>query len=217
MTRVLIWNENLHEQTDERMRAIYPSGIHGALAEALEGMELRTATFFDAEQGLADLDVDVLVFWAHKRHKELRDDLADRIVQRVHEGMGLVALHSSHFSKPFTRLMGTSCSLKWRVPGGRERLWVIEPKHAIAEGLPECIEIDEEEMYGEPFDVPSPDELVMISSFPAGGEVFRSGCCYRRRDGRVFYLRPGHETYPTYHHPHVRRAILNGAKWAAAR
>lgn len=217
MTRVLIWNENLHERTDERVRAIYPRGIHGALAEALEGMEVRTATFDDHEQGLGDLDVDVLVFWAHKRHRELRDDLADRIVSRVHEGMGLVALHSSHFSKPFTRLMGTSCSLKWNEDGGREHIWIVEPTHPIAEGLPERIELDGEEMYGERFDVPPPDELVMISSFPKGGEVFRSGCCYRRGGGRVFYFRPGHETYPTYHHPQVRRAIRNGANWAASR
>lgn len=214
MTRVLVWNENRHEQTTPAVRAVYPRGMHGAIADALRGLDVRTATFDDPEQGLGDLRCDVLVFWAHATHQELRDDLADRIVARVHEGMGLVALHSAHFSKPFMRLMGTSCGLKWRIPGGRERLWVVEPTHPIAAGIPECINLDEEEMYGERFDIPPPDELVFISSFP-GGEVFRSGCCFRRGRGKIFYFRPGHETYPSYHHPHVGRVLRNAAEWAA--
>ncbi len=220
--RVTVWNENRVDVLDDRVRAIYPRGMHGAIAEALvaPGLTVRVATFDEPHHGLsrAVLDeTDVLVFWAHAAHDELPDSIAEQIVARVEAGMGFVALHSAHLSKPFRLLMGTSCSLQWRVDGGREVLWVIEPSHPIAAGLPACIEIGEEEMYGERFDVPAPDALVLISSFPAGGEVFRSGCCYQRGAGRVFYFRPGHETYPTYHHPLVQRVILNAVRWTSSR
>jgi trehalose utilization protein len=137
-------------------------------------------------------------------------------VQRhvVDGGMGLIVLHSGHYSKIFTRLMGSTCNLKWREAGERERVWVVEPGHPIAAGLPEHFEIEHEEMYGERFDIPAPDTLVMVSWFQ-GGEVFRSGCCYTRGRGRIFYFRPGHESFPTYHHPHVRKVIANAVAWAA--
>jgi trehalose utilization protein len=128
--------------------------------------------------------------------------------------MGLIVLHSGHHSKIFRTLMGTTCNLKWREADEHERLWVIETGHPIADGLPEHWEIEREEMYGEQFDIPAPDTLVFISWFP-GGEVFRSGCCFYRGRGKIFYFRPGHETYPTYFDANVRRVIANAARWVA--
>jgi trehalose utilization protein len=217
--RVTVWNEFRHERANEAVRAHYPDGIHEALAAPLRaaGHEVRTATLDEPEHGLPEAVLaatDVLLWWGHKAHAEVADAVVDRVQARVLAGMGLIALHSAHFSKIFKRLMGTSCDLKWRVAGERERLWVVEPGHPIAAGLPERIEVAPEEMYGEPFDVPAPEELVFLSWFE-GGEVFRSGCCYRRGLGRVFYFRPGHETYPTYHHPLVQRVLQNAVTWAA--
>lgn len=215
--RVLVWNEHRHERQNPAVAAIYPDGIHGAIAGALRdgALEVRTGTLDEPQQGLADLDwADVLVWWGHLAHDEVADDAVDRIQARVLGGMGLIALHSAHYSKPFKRLMGTSCALKWREADDRERLWVVAPDHPIAAGLGEYVEIEREEMYGEFFDVPAPDTLVLVSWF-TGGEVFRSGAAYTRGRGRIFYFRPGHETYPTYHHPDVRRVILNAARWAA--
>ena len=215
--RVLVWNEHRHERQNPAVAAIYPDGIHGTIAGALRdgGLEVRTGTLDEPQQGLADLDwADVLVWWGHLAHDEVADDAVDRIQARVLGGMGLIALHSAHYSRPFKRLMGTSCALKWREADDRERLWVVAPDHPIAAGLGEYVEIEREEMYGEFFDVPAPDSLVLVSWF-TGGEVFRSGAAYTRGRGRIFYFRPGHETSPTYHHPDVRRVILNAARWAA--
>lgn len=217
--RVTVWNEFRHERANETVRAHYPDGIHEALAAPLRaaGHEVRTGTLDEPEHGLTEpvlAATDVLLWWGHKAHAEVADAVVDRVQVRVLAGMGLIALHSAHFSKIFKRLMGTSCDLKWRVAGERERLWVVDPGHPIAAGLPERIEVAPEEMYGEPFDVPAPEELVLVSWFE-GGEVFRSGCCYRRGLGRVFYFRPGHETYPTYHHPLVQRVLQNAVIWAA--
>ncbi len=212
-----VWNEYRHERQDDRARAVYPHGIHGAIAGFLDnaGLTVRTATLDEPEHGLPGAmleETDVLLWWGHVAHAEVADEVVDRVQQRVLDGMGLVVLHSGHFSKLFKRLMGTSCDLKWR-HDDLERLWVVAPGHPIVEGIGEYIEL-EEEMYGEPFDIPQPDELVFVSWF-GGGEVFRSGCCYRRGKGRIFYFRPGHETNPTYHHPDVQRVILNAVHWAA--
>ncbi len=215
--RVTIWNEHRHEREDPNVAKIYPTGIHGALAEAIQGddVEVRIATLDAPDHGLPEdimNNTDVLLWWAHIAHDEVPDELVERIHARVLDGMGLIALHSAHFSKIFKRLMGTGCDLKWR-HDDRERLWVASPGHPIAEGIGEYIEL-EEEMYGEPFDVPPPDELVFISWF-GGGEVFRSGCCYTRGRGRIFYFRPGHEQNPSYHHPDIRRVINNAVHWAS--
>jgi len=220
MIRVLIWNENRHERSDPKVAAIYPDGIHAAIAEPLRhesDMTVRTATLDEPEHGLtaAALDpTDVLVWWGHMAHEEVSDAVAERVQQRVLQGMGLVVLHSAHMSKPFTRLMGTSCLLRWREAGEKERLWVVEPGHPIAVGLGPWFEITHEEMYGERFDVPSPEATVFISWF-AGGNVFRSGCCYTRGKGRIFYFRPGHETFPTYKQREVQVVIRNAVRWAA--
>ncbi len=217
--RVTVWNEFRHERSNPAVAAVYPDGIHEALAAPLRaaGHAMRTATLDEPEHGLGG-DVlaatDVLVWWGHKAHHEVKDAVAEQVCARVLDGMGLIALHSAHFSKPFTRLMGTSCGLKWRVADEREHLWVVAPGHPIVAGLPERIDLAQEEMYGEHFDIPAPDELVLVSWFQ-GGEVFRSGCCFRRGRGRIFYFRPGHETYPTYHQATIQRVIANAVGWAA--
>ncbi|MBA2717758.1 MAG: ThuA domain-containing protein [Chloroflexi bacterium] len=213
MTRVTVWSEHRQERSDPAVAAVYPDGIHAAIAAGLAdaGFDVRTATLDEPEHGLSDgvlAATDVLTWWGHVAHAEVDDAIVDRVQQRVLDGMGLIVLHSGHHSKIFRRLMGTSADLHWREAGERERIWVIDRSHPIADGLGESFVIDEEEMYGEPFDVPAPDQLVLISWFE-GGEVFRSGCCYSRGRGRIFYFRPGHETHPTYVQPAVRRVISN--------
>jgi trehalose utilization protein len=215
--RVTIWNEYRHERSDEQVAKIYPQGMHAVLAAALTrgGFEVGSATLDEPEHGLSDevLDnTDVLLWWGHAAHDEVSDETVEKVQRRVLGGMGLIVLHSGHFSKIFKKLMGTTCDLKWR-HDDIERLWVVAPGHPIAEGLGEYIEL-EEEMYGEPFDVPQPDELVFVSWF-GGGEVFRSGLCYRRGRGRIFYFRPGHEENPSYHNQDVQRVIQNAVRWAA--
>lgn len=218
--RVTVWNEGVHEKTHEEIRKVYPDGMHSVLGNALKeaGFEVRTATLDDDDQhGLSEkvlAETDVLTWWGHMAHDRVKDEVAARVQKRVLEGMGLIVLHSGHMSKPFLRLMGTTGALKWREIGERERLWLVNPSHPIAQGLPEQIVIEHEEMYGEHFDIPAPDELVYVSWFQ-GGEVFRSGCCWRRGLGKVFYFRPGHESYPTYYQKEVQQVIINGVKWAA--
>jgi trehalose utilization protein len=217
--RVTIWNEYRHERENPEIGKIYPEGIHKALAGGLQerGFSLRTATLDEPEHGLTAAvlaETDVLIWWGHKAHPEVSDEIVDRVQARVLEGMGLVVLHSAHYSKIFQRMMGTTCNLKWREVGEKERIWVVEPGHPIAAGLPTYLEIDQEEMYGEHFDIPAPDTLVFVSWFE-GGEVFRSGCCYHRGSGKIFYFRPGHETYPTYYNKQVLQVIGNAVHWAA--
>ncbi|AJY76989.1 ThuA domain-containing protein [Paenibacillus beijingensis] len=219
--RVTVWNEYRHEKQNEHVASIYPQGIHHAIAGYLmkdDAVEVRTAVLDEPEHGLTDevlAGTDVLIWWGHLAHGEVRDDIVEKVRGRVLDGMGLIVLHSGHGSKIFERLLGTRTgSLKWRDDGEKERLWVIEHGHPIAEGLGEYIEIPKEEMYGERFEIPAPDELVFISWFE-GGEVFRSGCCYRRGKGKLFYFRPGHETFPIYHHPDVLKVINNAVHWAS--
>ena len=218
--RVTVWNEFRHEQQNEEIRKLYPDGMHGAIAEALNAepdLTARVATLDEPEHGLTEevlSQTDVLTWWGHIAHGDVQDEIVDRVHKRVLDGLGLVVLHSGHFSKIFTKLMGQSCNLKWREAAEKERLWVIDHAHPITRGLPDYIELPQTEMYGEPFGIPQPDELVFVSWFE-GGEVFRSGCCYHRGRGRVFYFRPGHETYPIFYDEHVLRVIANSVRWAA--
>lgn len=222
MINVTIWNEHLHEQRNEVVRKIYPEGIHGAITKGLQSLgnfKIRTATLGDPEHGLTQTVLDsteVLLWWGHLAHNQVSDQVVERIQLQVLSGMGLIVLHSGHYAKVFKRLMGTSCSLKWREAGERERLWNLCPNHPIMRGIPEYIELPHEEMYGERFDIPEPDELLMISWFQ-GGEVFRSACTWTRGHGRIFYFRPGHETFPTYHNPHILRILANACVWAKQR
>ncbi|MEK4564407.1 ThuA domain-containing protein [Alkalihalobacillus sp. FSL R5-0424] len=218
MMRVTVWNENRHEQTNEKVQEVYPKGIHSAIAEFLmkAGIDTTTATLDEPEHGLTEevlQQTDVLVWWGHVAHDEVSDDVVARIQQRVLGGMGLIVLHSGHFSKIFKSLMGTTCDLKWREANEKERLWIVQPNHPIADGIGEYIELEKEEMYGEHFDIPTPDELVFVSWFQ-GGEVFRSGCTFHRGMGKIFYFRPGHETYPTYYNKDIQQVIINAVKWA---
>jgi trehalose utilization protein len=219
MVRVTVWNENVHEKNNPQTMEIYPEGIHTAIAKGIQQDEfiITTATLEQPEHGLTHelLDnTDVLIWWGHKAHQQVEDEIVERVYRRVLEGMGLIVLHSGHFSKIFKKLMGTTCDLKWRLADEKERLWVVNPAHPIADGIGQYIELEKEEMYGEHFDIPSPEELVFVSWFE-GGEVFRSGCTYHRGQGKIFYFRPGHETYPTYHNQEILRVISNAVKWTA--
>lgn len=214
---ITIWNEYRHEQENETIKQIYPDGIHQVIADCLSSEHnVSTATLDEPEHGLTDERLnktDVLIWWGHKAHDEVNDEVVEKVRQRVLQGMGLIVLHSGHFSKIFKSLMGTSCDLKWRESDDKERLWVVDPTHPITESLPSYIELTQEEMYGEHFDIPTPDETIFISWFE-GGEVFRSGVTYKRGKGKVFYFRPGHESYPTYYHPQIQQVIKNGVNWA---
>lgn len=217
--KVTVWNENRHEKKDAKIAAIYPEGIHSAIANYLKDdgeLDVRTATLDEPEHGLSDevlSSTDVLIWWGHLAHGEVKDEIVEKIHRRVLCGMGLIALHSSHVSKIFVKLMGTSCTLKCREIAEKERLWVIEPNHPITEGIGEYVELEHEEMYGERFDIPAPDTLVFAGWFQ-GGEIFRSGCCYNRGYGKVFYFQPGHEIYPIYHNKEILKIIKNAVKWA---
>ena len=218
--RVTVWNEFRHEKSNEKVKQIYPHGMHETIAAALrqdKGLEVRTATLDEPENGLPQAVVDstdVMFWWGHAAHGEVKDEVVKRVQKHVLEGMGLIVLHSGHFSKIFKSLMGTNCSLKWREIAEKERLWNIEPSHPITQGIGEYFELPNTEMYGERFDIPQPDKVVFISWFE-GGEVFRSGCTFQRGHGKVFYFRPGHETYPIYHNPQLQLVLRNAANWAA--
>lgn len=221
--RVLVWNEGVHEARNEpaSIAEDYPDGIHGALAASLRGFfpgsEVTTAVLADPGHGLDEerlAGTDVLLWWGHIAHDEVSVDVVERVQRHVLAGMGLIVLHSGHFARIFTRLMGTTCSLQWRNDGERELIWTVNPAHPITDGVPHPIELPRHEMYGELFDVPEPDDLLFISNFE-GGEVFRSGMTFTRGQGRIFYFSPGDQDYPIYHHPDIQRVIANGVRWAA--
>jgi trehalose utilization protein len=218
--RVTVWNEYRHEKKKPAIAEIYPKGMHGAIADYLSkssDLKVATATLDEPEHGLTEERVnntDVMIWWGHVAHEECNDPIVERVFKRVMNGMGLIVLHSGHFSKIFKKLMGTTCNLKWREANDREVLWVTRPGHPIVKDIDDHFILPAEEMYGEFFDIPEPDETVLISSF-TGGEVFRSGVTYTRGAGRIFYFRPGHETYPTYHDRNVMKVIENAVRWAA--
>lgn len=218
--RVTVWGEYRHEKKSEQVAGLYPDGMHNAIAQGLTeyGFEnVKTATLDEPEHGLTEAvlaETDVLTWWGHLAHGDVEDEIVGRVYERVMAGMGLIVLHSGHHSKIFKKLMGTTCSLRWREADENERIWVVNPGHVIASGLGPYIDIPEAEMYGEHFDIPTPDELVFTSWF-SGGNVFRSGCCFYRGNGKIFYFRPGHETYPIFFRDDVRKVIHNAAHWAA--
>ena len=215
--KVTIWNENVHEKENPVVTTIYPGGIHGYIASFLkcDDIEVRTATMDQEEHGLTEeilADTDVLIWWGHVRHRMVDDEIVERVYQHVLGGMGLVVLHSGHFSKIFKKLMGTSCCLKWRL-NARERIWVIKPNHPIAQGVEDGFLLENEEMYGEAFDIPNPEDIIFMGWFN-GGEVFRSGCTWTRGNGKIFYFQPGHETSPSFTNENVQRIIRNAVRWA---
>jgi trehalose utilization protein len=215
--KVTVWNENQHEKRDPIVLEYYPGGLHGYIANFLkcDDVEVRTATLDDPECGLTEevlADTDVLVWWGHRAHDQVPDEVVDRVQKYVLSGMGLVVLHSGHHSKIFRRLMGTTCNLKWR-DNTRERIWTVMPNHPIAAGVPETFVLEPEEMYGESFDIPNPDDIIFMGWFN-GGEVFRSGCTWTRGHGRIFYFQPGHETNRSFQNENVQLIIKNAVKWA---
>lgn len=217
MIKVTIYNEFYHEKTEERVREVYPDGIHIALKTAIEDQDIavKTVTLENVEDITDELlnDTDVMIWWGHMAHQKVPDETAVRVQQAVLRGMGFIALHSAHHSKPFKLLMGTPCNLTWRENGDYELVWVCNPAHPIAQGIDRFIKLDHVETYGEPFSVPEPQELVFIGNYE-GGEVFRSGCCWQRGNGRIFYFQPGHETFPIYYQPEIIRVIKNAINWA---
>lgn len=219
MIRVTVWNEYKHEREYEAIRRVYPEGIHGCIAEFLgreQDVTVRTATFDMEEHGLTEevlRETDVLIVWSHALQEEFSDEVAGRVVRHVLAGMGLIALHSAHYSKILRRLLGTTMTLKWQ-HGHSEKLWCTAPAHPIASGVPEMVEIPEEEMYGEYFDIPRPDDVVFTGWF-SGGQVFRSGCTFTRGFGKIFYFQPGHEEYPVYRMPEIQRIIINAVRFCA--
>lgn len=217
--RVTVWNEFVHERELPEIRAVYPEGIHGCLRNFLEkeqDITVKCVTLDMPNQGITQelLDnTDVLIWWSHARQEDITDETVRLVRNAVHSGMGLVALHSAHFSRIMRDLLGTTMTLHWR-HGDREKLWCIDPTHPIAQGVPVCIDIPEEEMYGECFDIPRPDDIIFIGWF-AGGQVFRSGVTFTRGRGKIFYFQPGHEEAPVYQHPDIQRIIVNAVRWAA--
>ncbi len=233
--RVTVWDEN-----KPHIEEYYPAGIRGAVADAIkgDGVEVTIAHLDEPDQGISeDLleNTDVLVWWGHARHGEVDDELAAKIKQRVHHGgMGLVVLHSGHYSKPFRATLDCTGHLKggWRESDDTEEITVCAPWHPIAEGVSNFT-LEAEEMYGGPFGTPPVEVLIFQSFFPKGGEVFPCGAVWTVGDGvdldftsgpgngvgqgkgigRVFYFRPGHETYPTYFHSEVKTIIRNGVLW----
>ncbi len=222
--RVIAWSDDGRgEGLVPAGREVHPEGVASTVAALLRSQlgaaaEVSEAGLHEPGQGLEPerlAAADVLVWWGHEAHEDLDDDVAARVQRAVHDGLGLIVLHSGHHSKPFRRLMGTSCDLRWREQGDdRELIWTLDRSHPIAAGVENPISLGRHEMYGEPFEIPTPDQLVFVSSF-SGGEVFRSGCCFTRGLGRIFYFGPGHETQPVYEHPAVQRVIRNAVDWVA--
>ena len=219
MIRVTIYNEFVHEKVNKNVAAIYPNGIHNAIADFLkcDDITVRTVTLDDEECGLTEEvinETDVLIWWGHVRHNLVPDEVALRVKNAVLKGMGFIGLHSAHHSKPFKLLMGTTCNLSWREDGDMERIWTINPAHPIAQGIGRYFELEHEETYAEPFSIPNPDEIIFMGWYE-GGELFRSGCTYTRENGKIFYFQPGHETFPTFYNKDVVRVIRNAIRWAA--
>lgn len=216
--KITVWNEFCHEKEDECVKAIYPDGIHECIAKFLReaGYDVTTATLDMPECGLTDevlASTDVLFWWGHVRHGDVPDEIVEKVYNRVIDGMGLVVLHSGHASKIFHKVCGTTTvNLKWRESNDKEIMWVIDQNHPITKDIDEKLILEHEETYGEHFQIPQPDELLLVSWF-SGGEVFRSGCVFKRGRGKIFYFRPGHESVPTYHIPAVQKLLTNAAEY----
>ena len=217
--KVTVWNEYVHELESKEIAKIYPEGIHGCIAQFLNnaGFDAKTATLSMPEHGLTQEvidNTDVLIWWGHIAHEKVSDAIVTRVHNAVLDGMGLIVLHSGHASKIFQKIVGTRTDrLRWREADEKEILWPVAPGHEILKGIGENIVLPQEETYGEFFHITPPDELVFISWFE-GGEVFRSGCCYRREKGKIFYFKPGHEAYPIYYNPEIQKVIINAVGWA---
>ena len=217
MIRVTVWNEYIHEREYPAIGAVYPEGIHGCIRRFLEkeeDMQVQCVTLDMPGQGLTGEileNTDVLIWWGHAAHEQISDENAQRVAEHVRRGMGFIGLHSAHFCKPLRLLLGTSMTLKWK-HGDREKLFLVSPSHPIAEGIAEEICLEQEELYGEFFDIPKPDDVIFEGWF-ASGAVFRSGVTFTRGNGKIFYFQPGHEEYPIYQYPEIQHIITNAVRW----
>ncbi len=220
MLNVVIWNEYRHEKLEDACREIYPEGIHGCIRNFLKvnsDLDISLAALDDEHQGLPDEllnKTDVLIWWGHMAHHEVSDELVEKIRQRVYAGkMGLIVLHSGHHSKVFREVVGTTGNLSW----GRDQkevVWNLYPTHPIAKGIPEYFTLELEELYSEPFYIPQPDALV-FGSWYEDGFIFRSGVCFERGLGKVFYFQPGHEFCRSFYNEYVQKIITNAVYWVA--
>jgi trehalose utilization protein len=217
---VVVWSEGTAPKD------MYPKDINGAITEglaSLSGWNVVAASIEQPEQGVSDAllnQCDVLIWWGHKRHKEVKDELVQKIVKRVkEEGMGFISVHSSHFAKPYKALMGTACTWReYKADGTSVKITVKDPKHPIAKGVPKEFDLPKIERYGEPFAVPEPEAVVLegVYTKPNGEkEPGRMGLCWTIGKGRVFYLTPGHETYDDFFRPEIRQVLMNAVAWAA--
>ncbi len=215
--RVLLWSE----QTEPR--ELYPTGISGALAEHLnqqKGFEAKTAQLTDAESGLPEAalaQTDVLVWFGHKKHGEVPDEIVDRVVKHIRErGMGFVGLHSTHFSKVLKKALGaTGAWSSYKKLGQPEQMWVVSPKHPIAKGVTDFA-IPKEEIYTEPFEVPEPEAVIVEGTWPSGHRN-REVMVWTLDKGRFVYIRAGHEEYPIYFMPPMQTLVRNSILWAAGK
>lgn len=218
--RVTVWSEGLDPVNEPRAAAVYPDDINTVIGGFLgqnEDMEITLHNLTEPENGLTRETVDhtdVLVWWGHMYHSRVSDAVSDRVTEAVLNGMGLLLLHSSMGAKPARALLGKSSnSGKYREIGEKEKIWIVDRSHPIVEGLSkEYIELNETEMYGEPYGMPEPDNIVFISWFE-GGEVLRSGVSWHKGAGKIFYFAPGHEEYPIYYNPEIQKVITNSVRW----
>lgn len=213
------WMSQSQQAQAEAAAKVYPDGIHAVIAEFLSdaGFEIRTATLDAPSHGLSDevLDeTDVLVWWSHYLYDEVSDEVVENVFQHVQDGMGLIILHSARKSKIFRKLMGTTCAVQEnRSADEIERLWILDTAHPIVDGLDEqSIEIPKSQIMAEPFEIPEPAQTIFMS-WIEGGEVFRSGCCFQRGKGKIFFFGPGHETHPVYYQPEIQTILTNAVKW----
>jgi trehalose utilization protein len=215
--RVLLWSE----QTEPR--EVYPTGISGALAEHLnkqKEFDAKTAQLSDPEAGLSEAtlaDTDVLIWFGHRKHNEVPDEIVQRVVRHIRErGLGFIALHSAHFSKPLkVALQATGSWSSYHNRGWAEEVWVVSPQHPIAKGLKDFT-IEKTEIYTEPFDVPAPEAVILEGTWPSGHRS-RECLVWTLGQGRFVYIRPGHEQYPIFFMPEMQRLVANATLWAGKR
>lgn len=219
--KVVVWSEGTAPKT------VYPYDVNTAIAEGLQPLkdwQIITASITDPDQGLSDdllNSTSVLIWWGHQKHGDVKDELVAKIVRRVKEGgMGFIATHSAHYSKPLKALLGTNCGWKYYTDdGARVDLIVKSPKHPIAKGV-KNFTVPKTERYGDPFEVPPAETVVFdgIYTLPNGTkENAQQGMTWSVGKGRVFYFQPGHESYPIYFQEEIRHIFRNGVQWAAGK
>jgi trehalose utilization protein len=217
---VVVWSEGTAPKN------VYPNDINGAIAEGLKdlkGWEVVKANLSDPNQGLPDdllKRTDVLIWWGHQKHDQVKNQLVDKIVKRVKEdGMGFISLHSSHFAKPNRKLMGTPCSWKAYVGDSTTlKVTVKDAQHPIAQGVKREFTLTHNERYSDPYAVPTPKSVVFegVATLKGGGtDPSQQGLTWEVGKGKVFYFQPGHETNPVFFDPNIRQIMINAVKWAA--